>query len=339
MRIDGSTGEGGGQVLRTALALSLCLDKPVRIVNIRAKRKKPGLRPQHLTSVLAAAEISQAEVTGAELSSTDLIFKPHRLSPGNYRFIMATAGSTTLVLQTILPALLTASGPSHLILEGGTHNPMAPPFDFLVHGFLPILQRMGSRVSVRLWKPGFYPAGGGRIGVDIDPVNRLNPIELLDRGRIMSKNAVAVVSRLPEHIACRELDVIRHEFGLPDNCLETRVEKRAKGPGNVMYVMVESEQITEVFTGFGLRGVRAEKVARGVAREMRRYLEAEGAAAGKYLADQLLLPFTLAGEGAFSTMTPSRHTLTNMEIIRLFTGRAFLCQRRKNDVYYIELTQ
>ncbi|MGH7202433.1 MAG: RNA 3'-terminal phosphate cyclase, partial [Planctomycetaceae bacterium] len=169
--IDGSHGEGGGQIIRSSLALAALTGQTVRFRNVRAKRSRPGLQRQHLTAVRAAAEISAAELDGAELHSREFTFTPHAIEPGEHRFSIGTAGSTTLVVQTVLPMLLTAAGPSSLMLEGGTHNPHAPPFDFLARSFLPLINRMGPRVEAALDRPGFYPAGGGRFEVRIEPVS------------------------------------------------------------------------------------------------------------------------------------------------------------------------
>ena len=169
LTINGSQGEGGGQILRTALAMSLVTGKPFRIVRIRAGRKKPGLLRQHLTAVQAAAQIGQATVEGAAIGSQELTFTPGEIRPGEYRFAVGTAGSATLVLQAVLPALLTAPGLSVLTLEGGTHNPFAPPFDFLHRSYLPLVNRMGPTVEARLERPGFYPAGGGKFVVTVEP--------------------------------------------------------------------------------------------------------------------------------------------------------------------------
>ena len=160
--IDGSAGEGGGQILRSSLALSLVTGQPFRMERIRAKRQKPGLLRQHLTAVEAAKAVGCAEVSGETLGSQTLDFRPGPVTPGNYRFAVGTAGSATLVLQTVLPALLTASDPSTLTLEGGTHNPLAPSFDFLDRCFMPLIHRMGPSVELELKRPGFFPAGGGR---------------------------------------------------------------------------------------------------------------------------------------------------------------------------------
>jgi RNA 3'-terminal phosphate cyclase (ATP) len=194
--IDGSYGEGGGQILRTSLALSLVTGKPFSINNIRAGRKKPGLMRQHLTAVNAAAEIGSAAIKGNRIGSQEFTFEPEMIKPGNFHFAIGSAGSCTLVFQTILPALIIAGGPSEIILEGGTHNPFAPPFDFLAKAFLPVINRMGPKVDAVLEKPGFYPAGGGRFKVSINPAG-LNGFDLLERGNIINKTARAAVANLP----------------------------------------------------------------------------------------------------------------------------------------------
>ena len=202
--IDGSFGEGGGQILRTSLALSMITGKPFEIDRIRAGRNKPGLMRQHLLAVKAAAQISCAEVTGAAIGSGSLCFRPQILIPGKYRFAVGTAGSATLVMQTLLPALAMADGPSELTLEGGTHNPFAPPFDFIAQTYIPIFNRMGGRAEVSLDRPGFYPAGGGRFTVRIQPSGKLLPLRLIERGALVSRRARALVSRLPGSIAARK---------------------------------------------------------------------------------------------------------------------------------------
>src|SRR5690242_7527890 len=191
--IDGSFGEGGGQILRTSLTLSLVTGKPLRIERIRAGRKSPGLLRQHLAAVNAAARVGYAEVEGASLGARELTFRPQTVAAGHYQFAVGTAGSATLVLQTVLPALLTADAPSTLVLEGGTHNPYAPPFDFLEKTFLPLLNRMGPRVEARLERHGFYPAGGGRFIVEITPAQQLGRFELDDRGAITGRRARALI--------------------------------------------------------------------------------------------------------------------------------------------------
>lgn len=336
LTIDGSLGEGGGQILRSSLALSMCLNTPFRIINIRRARKKPGLRRQHLAAVNAATVVSAAHVEGAALGSRELNFIPRQISAGNYDFDIGTAGSTTLVVQTILPALLIAKGSSHLRVKGGTHNPLAPTFDFLDLSFFPLINRMGPKVSGHLEIPGFYPAGGGIMHVDIEPAPKLKPIQLIERGEILEMRALAMLANLPQHIAERELQVIGSQLGLNQRALSLRYLDTATGPGNVVNVVVRGRHITEVFTGFGERGVRAEAVAKKVVKSVRRYLDAE-IPVGEHLADQLLVPLALAGSGSLLTLRPSRHTTTNMAVIKQFMTIQFAQQETAADVWRIAL--
>ena len=315
--IDGSFGEGGGQILRTSLALSLVTGKPFCIDRIRAGRKNPGLLRQHLTAVNAAAEISGAEMSGATMGSKELTFAPAAVKPGDYAFAVGTAGSATLVLQTVLPALLTAGGPSNLILEGGTHNPFAPPFDFLARAFLPLVNRMGPTVSAILERPGFYPAGGGKFSVRIETAVDFRRLELNSRGELRVRRARAVVANLPRTVAQRELSLIGTKMSWPGEWLTAEVVDDSRGPGNVVMIEVECEHVTEVFTGFGERGVRAEAVAEQPVQQARRYLASE-AAVGEYLADQLIVPMAIARGGSFTTGPLSRHATTNIEVVKKF---------------------
>jgi RNA 3'-terminal phosphate cyclase (ATP) len=252
------------------------------------------------------------------LGSPSLEFRPGTVRADAYRFAVGTAGSTGLVAQTVLPALLTAAAPSTLTLEGGTHNPFAPPFDFLARAFLPLIERMGPRVEAALERPGFYPAGGGRCVFRVTPTGPLGPLTLLERGAIRRRRARAMVAMLPRRIADRELAVVRDRLGWSDDELETvPVDGGARGPGNVLLLEVESEHVTELFSGFGQVGVRAEAVAEGAVTEVQRYLGA-GVPVGPYLADQLLLPLALAGRGAFRTVGLSSHSRTNLDVIRAF---------------------
>jgi RNA 3'-terminal phosphate cyclase (ATP) len=322
LTIDGSQGEGGGQVLRSSLALSMVTGTAFRIVNVRARRPKPGLRRQHLTAVEAAVEVSGAEVSGAKLGSLELCFTPRSVRAGHYSFDVGTAGSTTLVLQTVLPALLRAGGASTLRLEGGTHNPLAPPFEFLERTFLPLLARMGPRVRAKLDRHGFYPAGGGLVRVEVAPTERMEPLDLPSRGALKSVRAWAVVSALPRTIAERELKVFQRALSLPKTALEGIEVERPRGPGNCAAIEVQSDEVTEVFAAFGQRGVRAEEVAATAAAEAKAYLDSR-AAVGTHLADQLLIPLAMAGGGSFTTLPLTGHTTTNMEVVRTFTGIGF----------------
>jgi RNA 3'-terminal phosphate cyclase (ATP) len=333
--IDGSEGEGGGQILRTALALSLVTGRPCRIERIRAGRKKPGLLRQHLTAVQAAVEVSGAHVSGAELGSRTLSFEPAHVRGGDYRLAIGTAGSATLVLQAVLPALLAAREPSRLTLEGGTHNPFAPPFDFLAKTFLPILRRMGAVVDVALETYGFYPAGGGRFTVAIEPCPRLDRLALLERGETQV-HARALVALLGENIAKRELSVVRERLGIERERCRAEVVETSVGPGNVLMIMIEDQMVSEVVTGFGVKGVSAEKVAQVACDEVQAHLAA-GVPVGIHLADQLLIPMALAGGGTFRTRKPTAHTMTNADVIRRFLKVPVAVEHEGHDVYRVSV--
>ena len=322
LTIDGSQGEGGGQVLRSSLALSLVTGRPFVIEKIRAGRKKPGLLRQHLTAVLAAADVSGADVEGAAMGSRRVVFRPDKVRSGDYSFRVGTAGSATLVLQTVLPALLLAEGESNLVLEGGTHNPMAPPADFLQKAYLPLVNRLGPRVELHLVRPGFYPAGGGECTVRVQPARQLGRLELVDRGQITARRVRALVASLPRHIAERECRTIAQAAGWDTAFFNIDEVQGARGPGNAVMIELEAEQVTEVFTAFGQLGVRAEDVAKEVLRQAEEHM-ATGVPVGKYLADQLMLPLGIgaylgSGGGVFRTMDLSLHATTHLEILRRF---------------------
>ncbi|MHC5010974.1 MAG: RNA 3'-terminal phosphate cyclase [Planctomycetota bacterium] len=317
LHLDGSRGEGGGQVFRSALALSLCTGTPFRMSAIRARRPRTGLRPQHLAAVRAAATVGNAEVTGDERGSEEITFRPRGVVPGRHHFQVGTAGSACLVLQTILPPLLTAGGPSALVLEGGTHNPHAPPFDYLDRVVHPLLARMGPRVVMRLERHGFAPEGGGRFTVEVEPVERLEGLTITERGGIRETKARALVSDLPLHIAERELKVVARKLRWADEDLRVEVVERAGGAGNVLLLEIACRHITELFTAFGRIGTRAETVAAEAVRAARRYLRAD-VPVGEHLADQLLLPLALAGGGAYRTLPLSSHTQTQIDLLGAF---------------------
>jgi RNA 3'-terminal phosphate cyclase (ATP) len=333
--IDGSQGEGGGQILRSSLALSLVTGQAFRIAKIRAGRRKPGLLRQHLAAVNAASAVGQSRVEGVHIGSQELFFAPGKIKPGKYHFAIGTAGSGTLVLQTVLPALLTAPFSSEIVLEGGTHNPNAPPFDFLSRVFLPLVNRMGPKVSAVLHRPGFYPAGGGKFTISVEPSEILIPLDLPQRGKVHRMTARAVVANLPRQIAERELQVVRHRLGWDDNALMIE-EVDSPGPGNILCLEIESEKVTEIFSGFGRRGVPAEKVAEETIREALEYLAAD-VPVGLHLADQLLLPMALAGKGSFRTVAPTPHLATNMEVIRRFLPVAMEIRQHTEDNWEVRI--
>jgi len=317
LTLDGSQGEGGGQILRTALSLAMCTGLPFRIENIRAGRKNPGLMRQHLTSVMAATQVCGAKVEGAQLGSLTLDFVPGKVRGGEYEFSVGTAGSATLVFQTVLPALLMADAPSRVTLKGGTHNSMAPPFHFLDRCYVPLLRKMGVEVALELQRHGFYPAGGGEFTARITPVEKLKPLVLMDRGERVSSYAESLIAGVPGHVAKRELETVGTSMGWVEDQLKIRGLPNDQGPGNVLMLTLEHEHVCEVITSFGEKGTTAESVAKKAVNEARDYLVSEGAA-GEHLADQLLLPMALAGGGQFSATTISLHTSTNAKVIGKF---------------------
>src|SRR2546421_12112579 len=334
--IDGSFGEGGGQIIRTSLALSLITGKPFRVFNVRARREKPGLQRQHMTAVTAAAAIGGARVDGAHAGSKEFTIVPGEFRPGEYKFSIGTAGSTMLVLQAILPPLMTADGPSLLLFEGGPHNVKAPPFEFIQKTFLPLVNRTGPSVSVELQRYGFYPPGGGRFNVYVEPSAGLKRLDLLERGAILSERARALCVNLPPHVGEREMAVASEQLGWMPDQLDLEESTNALSGGNVFTIDIESEQLTEVFTGIGERGVRAEAVAARVVHEAQKYLEV-GAPVGEHLADQLLIPMALARGGSYTTSTPTLHTTTNIDVIKKFLPVEITTTQLSEDVWKVEV--
>ena len=322
IQIDGSKGEGGGQVLRSSLALSMVTGQPFRISRIRAKRKRPGLMKQHLTGVQAARIVSQARVTGESLGSTELTFEPGQVTGGEFDIRIGTAGSTSLVLQTILPALLCVETASVIRLEGGTHNPFAPPFDFLDKAYFPVIAKLGPHVESQLSRTGFYPAGGGQVEFRVQPGPLLRSLEVLERGSLVDRRVRALLSHLPGHIGERECRTVLSRLDWPDACQQIVQLDNSYSPGNVLIVEVESESSTEVFTSFGEKGKPAHHVAREAVADVKRYLNSD-APVGEHLADQLMLPLAIGawqgqGGGRFRTLDLTRHSRTHLDIIRQF---------------------
>ncbi len=331
VEIDGSHGEGGGQILRTSLALSIITSKPLVIRNIRAGRAKPGLRRQHLTCVQAAAAMCNAELRGATVGSQHLEFTPREATTATeLAFDIGTAGSTTLVVQTILVPAIMARRPLHFTVEGGTHNPMAPPFDFLTRVFLPHLQAMGARVEMMLERYGFATGGGGKrdfydrevsdrgkLAVMIEPqlTEQLAHLDLTTAGPITSRHATSLVARLPTHVASRELEIVRERLGFA--AFECEVREASGGPANLLMLEIERGGIRELVTVHGEKGLRAEVVAQRACDELSAFLDAD-VPVGEHLADQLLLPMALAGGGRFRCATPSLHATTNIDTIGQF---------------------
>jgi RNA 3'-terminal phosphate cyclase (ATP) len=321
--IDGSYGEGGGQVLRTSLALSCVLGKPFEIINIRREREKPGLQPQHLTAVKAAAAVSRARVEGAELSSTALRFAPGEVSGGDYFFDVSekkgSAGSATLVLQTALLPLCFADRPSTITVAGGTHVLWSPSFHYLQYVFLSMLSRLGVRVEARLEKWGWYPAGGGRLAASISPLKKLMPITVTARGAPVRMRGISAASNLPEGIAVRQRDqaaraLLRRGTGADIEI----VPAPSPGKGTLLFLLAEFEWAAAGFGALGAIGKRAEEVAGESCRELFAYLDA-GGALDPHCADQIIPYLALAeGTSKFTTSKITRHLLTNIHVVRQF---------------------
>jgi len=317
IELDGAAGEGGGQILRTALTLSMITGQPFRVKDIRANRAKPGLMRQHLVAVQAAAQVCSAVVSDVQVGSTMLEFSPGAIKAGDYQFAIGTAGSCTLVLQTLMLALLYADGPSTVRMSGGTHNPMAPPVQFLQRAWCPVLAAMGANIDIEIKRFGFYPAGGGEVVARIAPCAQLQRLDLRERGSRKDGYAEAFVAGISSNVAARELECVGQGMGWSEPQLRLRGLPGEQGPGNALLITIEHEHVTEVFTAFGEKSLRSEAVAKRALGEARRYI-ASGAAVGEHLADQLMQPMALAGGGSFTCDTVSQHALTNAEVIARF---------------------
>jgi len=319
--INGAQGEGGGQILRSSLALSMATGRPIHITQIRAGRPKPVLMRQHLACVLAAQKGCQAQVEGATIGSTDLRFTPGKIQAGDYTFAIGSAGSTMLVLQTVLPALMLAKGPSTVTVEGGTHNPQAPPFEHFARAYLPQVEKMGPKFTATLERHGFCPAGGGRVFVRVEPAAHLRSLTLLERGPLLQASArVLLAGGLRESIAHTQLDMVAKDTGWLEAQLTTETVDSI-GPGNALVLEVVHEHATEIFTSLGAYERPSKQVVQSATRPLQKYLASDVPAA-EYLTDQLMLPMALAamqGErSAFRTRGLTPHATTHVEVIRQF---------------------
>ncbi len=323
LHIDGSRGEGGGQVLRTCLSLAALTKRPFRLTRIRAGRKKPGLRPQHLTAVRAVADLCRAQVGGAKINATTLEFYP-AASPrgGSYTFDVSdaaqggSAGSVSLVFQAVIWPLLFADGPAQLTLRGGTHVPFSPPFHYVAEVAQPAFARLGATFALSLRAWGWFPAGGGEISADITPVSRLRAVDFapVPAERVFG---VSAVTNLPAHIPnrmARRSHNLLQQRGLPAKIEEIRA--RGAGPGAGLVLWVPGAGCTSL----GRKGLPADKVAETAVAQLAAFVD-NRAAVDRYLADQLLLPLALAqGQGSYTTDTLTQHTLTNADLLRHWLG-------------------
>jgi len=319
VRIDGSHGEGGGQILRSALALSAILGRPVEVTKVRAGRRNPGLQPQHLASVHALARITGAEVRGAELGSTALHFTPGPISGGSYRFEITTAGAASLVFQTVIAPLAFANTPSFLTFTGGTHVPWSPSAPYVSEILLPTVARMGVVATWRVRRAGFYPKGGGEVEAVVQPLVSLDPLDLSDRGPLVRLRGESAVAKLPKRIAERQAEQARRRLAGAGHALDIEIaELDAISPGDSLFLWAEFERSRAGFGALGERGKPAEQVADEAADALLGFL-ARDAAIDPHLADQLVLFMGLAnGRSVLTTAEVSRHLLTSFWTIQQF---------------------
>lgn len=339
IEIDGSYGEGGGQILRTALALSAILKKPFTIHHIRSKRKNPGLQAQHLEAVEALARISEAHTEGVKLGSQRISLYPQKILSGDYQFEVRTAGSITLLLQAIFLPLCMAQGTSRLTLLGGTHVPWSPPFHYLSEVLLPTLKWMGVSSEAAIEKWGWYPRGGGKIQLKINPVHELKPISLVDRGSLRKIRGLSTISNLPGHVAERQKEqaVKRIQRDLKiDPEINILYDVPSNGPGSCLFLLAEYEKIFAGFSSLGSRGKPAERVADEAVDSLKNYIESEGCI-NPHLSDQLIPFMALAkGSSSFTTTQMTEHLLTNLWVLQHFLEVKLTRQGEKGEKGRIE---
>ena len=325
IEIDGSMGEGGGQILRSAVALSALLGVPVRVYNIRAKRRNPGLRPQHLTAVKALAEITRARVTGAQVGSMELTFEPGPIRRGVYRFDVGTAGSVPLVLQALLPVLAFAPGPVSVEIRGGTDVPMAPTIDYVRYVLLWHLERLGYSVHLELLRRGHYPRGGGIVRVSIEsPPHGFRGLDLVDRGSLSRVHIVSHAVRLPRHVAERQArsaaSKIKAELGVDaSSYIDWRPppEDRHLGPGSGVLVYAEFERSRIGGDSLGERGKRAEVVGEEAALKLLEDIRT-GAALDRHMSDMILVYLALADRPSeFTGAKLTMHARTMLDLLSM----------------------
>ncbi len=337
LRIDGSHGEGGGQILRTSLALSCVHGQPIEILNIRSARKKPGLQPQHLTAVKAAAEISHAHVEGNSLGSAAIRFSPVATRGGDYFFDVSetkgSAGSTSLVLQTILLPLCFADRPSNVVMQGGTHVPWSPTFHYLKNAYLPMLSHMGVNADVRIEKWGWYPEGGGKVALSIRPGNELLPVTLTERGKLVKVTGVSAVANLLRDIAVRQRN--RAAQMLLQKGIDAEIEivsAPSPGKGTLLFLLAEFVNVSAGFDALGAIGKRAEEVADEASLALYEHIESD-AALDPHLADQIIPYLALAeGTSEFTTSRITRHLLTNIWVVEQFMDVSISVQGNEGEI-------
>lgn len=332
IQLDGSILEGGGQLLRVAVALSAVTRQPIQVDKIRLRREKPGLRHQHLAAVKAVAELVDADVSGLEVGSESITFKPKRSTEINLHVDIGTAGSTTLVLQALMPALAFAPDRIFVTLSGGTNNPLAPSTDYMKHVLIPCLRLLGYKCQVELERRGFYPRGGGEVKIESRPASLLKPLQLTAPGTVSNIKIFSYSCQLPSHITERMVSAASsklHDSGF--EVTKTEIEARRMGdpkcsvdPGCGLLIVVEyASGAFAGFDGLGEKGLPAEKVAEEVSSRALEHLLTQ-AQVERHLCDQLLIWMSLAsGVSEIRTSELTRHSLTCMEVARMLLGVEF----------------
>lgn len=336
IELDGAMGEGGGQILRTGLALSVLTGQPFRMIRIRAGRSQPGLRPQHQMSIRAAATISQADVTGDSVGSTEIVFRPGPVQPGSYHFAIGTAGATSLVLHTVyLPLLWRQSEPSQLVISGGTHVLAAPSFEFLDVTWRSYLDSMGMKVKLKMRRPGFYPRGGGVIEAHLTPTNAIRPLIVTGESSSEQPRRVtgsSVVAGLPKSIAERQARRAENRLRRAGLECELEIERWSGGPGTVVTLILPTRPAAAAFVALGQRGKPAERVADEAADQLLDHYHTRPDAVDPHSADQILMPLALAdGPSRYEVSRVTRHLLTNIAVVRHFIDRKITCSGSEGE--------
>jgi RNA 3'-terminal phosphate cyclase (ATP) len=338
-QIDGAYGEGGGQILRSALTLSIITQQPIYVTNIRAQRTNPGIRPQHLTAIKAAQTISKGHVEGAAIGSTSIRFFPAKVEHGQYSFRIATAGAATLVLQAILIPLTLAGGVSQVRIQGGTHVPWSPCFEYLSFAWLPILSKLGFSAQLKCERAGFYPRGGGVIQAIIHPVTDPSPIICTQRGQLQSVHVLSAVAQLPEQIGDRQTKRAQERLGSLSVPVDYETRKYpSNGKGTFVFLAPEFPPGKACFFALGAPGKPAERVSDEAMNHLEEFLALEGAL-DPWLADQILIPLALAsGNSQFSTTRISQHLLTNAVVLETFGLARVSISGQEGDPGVIQVT-
>ncbi len=314
--IDGSHGEGGGQLLRSAIALSAITNKPIKIINIRKKRKQPGLRPQHLTGILAAAELCQAK-TNAKLGSTEIEFIPNKIKSGKFKFDVGTAGSITLVLQTLVPIASQAPGKVEIEIIGGTNVWMSPPIEYFQHILAEHLARMNLKISAEIIRYGFYPKGGGKVKVQITPA-KLKPLILKEQGNFEKIDLHAVASKPLQNAKVAERMIKGFKSICPEQNISAKINYVDSFSGGAcMHAHAHYDKCNLGADAIGERGKPAETVGKECARKLAKEM-ASKATVDHRLADQLIPFLALSKRGEFKTSRISEHLKTNIWVVEQF---------------------